>query len=194
MGSLWFAGDGTKETPSPVKSDSNSDKVGNGTELCFTDVLQESRMTEYEVEVYKQVTRETQLNKQRMQRIGSKDHQYSTADAREFLDSFSRTTNLILPQAESILSPIGASTRFGKINVTKNEEMDRKLLRRDKDHRRDDRRLHVDGTGSRGLHVDTNLANMIQRTPMSLTTPDSGMSFGSNPDDEWEVNVKLVRG
>jgi hypothetical protein len=179
MGSLsCFAGDGTKDTPSPLKNDSNAVKSGSGEELSVMDALQESRMSDNEVESYKQVTRETQMNKRRMQQIGKGEKSHSIMDARELSDSISAT---------------GATKRFGKINVTKNEEMDIKLLRRAKDHRRDDQTLPVNSLTNRGLYGDTNFANMIPQEPNSLTASNSGMAVGSNPDEEWEVDVNLVR-
>ena len=193
MGSLSYsAGDGIKETPSPGKSDSNSVKAASDTDVGILDVLQESRMTEHEVEVYKQVTKETQMNKERLQRIVSRGNRHSERDAQADSNSFPNITKLIPPQADPF--PIGTSQRFGKTNATKNKEMDHKLLRRDRGHRRDQRRLSVDGTGSEGLHVDTDFAGRILQTSTSETTPESGLRFGSNLDDEWEVHVKLVKG
>ena len=215
MGSLsQNAGDGTKKTPTSVESVSRIANTRTGAELSVRDVSHESRMTDHEVEAYKQVTTEAQMNKRRMQQVLSRGSRHSTADARKLAESFTRSP----PQADPC--PTRVAKRFGKIDVTKNEEMDRKLLRKDRDHRRDERSLPVGGTASGGLHVDTHLANTIRSLPTSDTphemvdkriqypphngvytsagescTPfaNSGISVGSNPEDEWEVNLKLVK-
>jgi hypothetical protein len=194
MGSLsCFSRDGAKETPSPLKVDSSSIKAGIGKELGVMDILQESRMTDNGIGVYKQVTKEVQMNKQRMQRNVSRENRHSAGNTQE-LSSFSKIANSLLPQVEPIPSPADVPKRFGKINVTKNEEMDRKLLRRGGDRRRGDRRLPSNSTGTGGLQIDVDLTSTVRQTSTSLTAPDSWMCFEPNSDEEWEVNVKLVRG
>jgi hypothetical protein len=65
MGSLsYFSKDGAKETPSPLKVDSSSIKAGIWKELGVMDILQESRMGDNGIEVYNQVAKEVQMNKQ----------------------------------------------------------------------------------------------------------------------------------
>jgi hypothetical protein len=173
MGNLSsFAVDGTKETPSPLKNDSNTVKSSSDKELSVMDELQESRMSDSEVEAYKQVTRETQTNKRQMQEIGKEGMSYSRMSVREHSDSIFET---------------GAWKRFGKINVRKNEEMDIKLLRSDKYHRRDDQTIPVDNITNRGLYSDTNFADMIRQTPNPPTVPKSRMVIGSSLDEGWEV-------
>ena len=197
-----------------MKSDTRITIARSGAELSVRDVLLESRMTDHEVEVYRQVTTEAQMNKRKMQQVLSREIRRSTADARQLPESFSKSP----PQADPC--PTGVARRFGKIDVTKNEEMDRKLLRKDRDHRREERSLLVDGTGTGGLYIDTHLANTIQSPPTSVIphemvdkmvqrpphdgvctsagescppSADFGISVRSNPEDEWEVNVKLVK-
>src|SRR5271154_959961 len=170
MGSLsYFSRDRAKETPSPLKVDSSSIKAGIGKELGVMDILQESRMSDNEIEVYEQLATEVQMNKQRMQRNVSRENRHSAKNTQELSDSISKIANSFLPQVEPIPSPADAPKRFGKINVTKNEEMDRKLLRRDGDRRRGDRRLPSNGTGTGGLQIDIDLTNTVRQTPTSLT-------------------------
>lgn len=133
------------------------------------------------------------MNEQRMQRNVSRENRRSTENTQELSDSFSKIANSFLPQVEPIPSPADVPKRFGKINVTKNEEMDRKLLRRDGGRRRSDRRLPTNGTGTGGLQIDIDLTNTVRQTPTSLTALDSWVSFEPNSDEEWEVNVKLVK-
>jgi hypothetical protein len=157
------------------------------------DILQESRVTDNGIEVYEQVAKEVQMNKQRMQGNVSRENRHSAENTQGLSDSFSKIANSLLPQVEPSSSPANALKRFGKINVTKNEEMDRKLLRRDGGHRRDGRKLPSNGTGTGGLQIDIDLPNTVRQTSTSLTAPDSWVNFEPNPDEEWEVNVKLVK-
>jgi len=136
---------------------------------------------------------EVQMNKQRMQRNVSRENRHSAENTQELPDSFSKIANSFLPQVEPIPSPADAPKRFGKINVTKNEEMDRKLLRMDGGRRRGGRRLPSYGTGTGGLQVDIDLTNTVRQTPTSLTAADSWVSVEPNSDEEYEVNVKLVK-
>jgi hypothetical protein len=194
MGSLsCFPRDGAKETPSPLKVDSSSIKVGIGKELGGMGILQESGMAGNGVEVYERLTKEVQMNKQRMQRNVSRENRHSAENTQELSDAFSKIANSFLPQVEPIPSPADAPKRFGKTNVAKNEEMDRKLLHRDGDRRRGEKRLPSNGTGTGGLQIDIYLTNTVRQAPTSLTAPDSRMGFEPNSDEEWEVNVKLVK-
>jgi len=133
------------------------------------------------------------MNKQRMQRNVSRENRHSAENTQERSDSFSKIANSFFPQVESIPIPADAPKRFGKINVTKNEEMDRKLLRMDGGRRRGGRRLPSYGTGTGGLQVDIDLTNTVRQTPTSLTAADSWVSVEPNSDEEYEVNVKLVK-
>jgi hypothetical protein len=157
------------------------------------DFLQESRMIDHEIGVYNQVTKEVQMNKQRIQRNVSRENRCSAENTQELSGSFPKITNSFLPQFEPIPSPADAPKKFGNINVTKNEEMDRKLLHRNGDRRIGDRRLPSNNTGTRSLQIDTDLANTVRQTPTSLTGPASCISFEPNSDEEWEVNIKLVK-
>ena len=218
MGSLFYlAGDGAKEVLSPIESDSSPAMTPSGTKLGVLDVLQESRMTDSELEMYKRVGKREESNNHRIQRIFKKGDQHSATDSREVSPSFSKTSHIIPPQAD--LFPTGISRRFGRIDVTKNDEMDRKLLRRDREHRRDKQTLPADGTASGGLHFDKSSGDMIHQPPpptapneavdrrfqpplhyvprisVSNLCPqplDFVMNVESSQGDEWEVNVKLV--
>lgn len=189
-----FSGDGAKEASSPLMIDSSSIQAGIRKELGVMDVLQENRMTDREIEGYRQATKEVQMNKQRMRRNVSRENGYSAKNTQELPHSFSKITNSFLPQAEPLLSPADAPKRFGKFNMTKNEEMDRKLLRKDGGRRRGDRRMTSVGTGRGGLKIGTALANKFRQTPTSLTASESCMSFELKLDEEREANVKLVKG
>jgi hypothetical protein len=195
MGSLsCFPGDGAREASSPLKTDSGPIQAGLGKEPGVMDVLQESRITGREIEGYRQMTKEVHMNKQRMQRNVSRGNRYSAKNAQKLPHAFSKITNSFLPQAEPLPSLADAPNRFGKINITKNEEIDRKLLRKDGDRRRGDRRMPFNGTGTGSLQIDTDLANTLRQTSNSLTVPKSRMSFELKLDEEWEVNVKVVKG
>ena len=85
MGSLsCFSRDGDKDAPSPLKADSSSINAGVGKELGVMDILQESRISDNEIEVYEQLTEEVQMNKQRMQRKVSRENRHSAENTQAF--------------------------------------------------------------------------------------------------------------
>lgn len=194
MGSLpYFAGDGTKETSSSSKSNANSVYSGHDKQLDVVEVLRESRMTDHEVEVHKYATRQTTMPKNRIQSTERMRSKHQMPQARESHNETSTTTNLVLPLAKSLRSPTGASRGFGKINVTRNEEMDRKLLHKNQDCGRSSRQYPIHAITRASSDAVTNFAIVNQQTPTSLTAVDSGLISGSTQDDEWEIDVKLVR-
>jgi hypothetical protein len=74
----------------------------------------------------------------------------------------------------------------GYRQMTKEVHMNKQRMQRN--------RIPLNGTGTGSLQIDTDLANTLRQTSNSLTAPKSRMSFELKLDEEWEVNVKLVKG
>jgi hypothetical protein len=135
-------------------------------------------MSEHEVNVMNDVSKEYKMNLERVIRTYGFEN--------DSLRSRTIDGEAYLPKRPDAVREVAS------FNVAGNEDMDKRLLRRSIGEKDEIERSLNDGKWKKSLQVDTHLANTRGPQSISAIVPDSGKSFASASDRSGEVNVKLV--
>jgi hypothetical protein len=168
IGNLGCFAGSVGATPSPSKSTPRTVSiVSQRSEVGVMDALAESRMTEKEIQYFNQVAKEVEANRQRM-KGGARYMRLPSNDSRKSLPSSKTMTSFTKSNSSSdnLASVYGGD--------------------------------FVIGDSSRKLPFKGRKLKILTRSSPSMSppilTPDSGVSMGSDSEQGWEINPKLVSG
>ncbi len=159
----------TSSPPKALPTGATLATGSQGSQLNVVDALRESRMTEDEMAHLRQAQKEAATNQGRLKpAIEIRQHKQKTPAA------------YVSPISSSLTRNSGEAT----INLSANDVANTRRLE-------DQRRKSASG---RPLYINSVLANAV-KAESSLGTPDTVASTSSSgPDEEWETNIKHVRG